>query len=288
MVAKVVSVKGLSRAQINAVRFNVEDFLLRSSEETVVSSSPGQMKSCCSCQLRNHDSLTYSGACRPRQRITDADVIGGYTLEADSERSPLSAKSSVVNDKRFSSKAIRQPQIHLVADLGQSQQCRRDTTRTGCKPFRSMRQLITRGAMMTSRLHQPLSVNVCHPADPQWRPWTSRTSACGDRSSQRIQRQEKAKAMASQRALQPKARQRKDKGKKKESNIRSSSGVRVRINRKAISQVSITLSISNLQEKAKDPVHNAKAKASHQAPAGPLADQVTHQISAGGRVQYIR
>eukprot|EP00971_Amphidinium_carterae_P142564 2824212-Amphidinium_carterae.1 len=38
---------------------------LKSSRESAVSSSPGQIKTCCSCQLRNQDSLTYSDACRP-------------------------------------------------------------------------------------------------------------------------------------------------------------------------------------------------------------------------------
>eukprot|EP00971_Amphidinium_carterae_P341167 6479848-Amphidinium_carterae.1 len=62
----------------------------------------------------------------------------------------------------------------------------------------------------------------------------------------------------------------------------------------AISQVN-TLSISSLQEKArartKDPIHStkatARAKASHQSLAGPEAEQVIHQISAAGKVQYI-
>eukprot|EP00971_Amphidinium_carterae_P169570 3359404-Amphidinium_carterae.1 len=58
MVADQVTIKGLSRAGINAVRLNVKDFIPQKFKGNRSQCKPMQMMSCCSAQLRNRNSLS--------------------------------------------------------------------------------------------------------------------------------------------------------------------------------------------------------------------------------------
>eukprot|EP00971_Amphidinium_carterae_P186768 3707349-Amphidinium_carterae.1 len=109
MVAEQVMLKGLSRASINAVRLNVKDF------------PP---------QKLNGDSiaepLLTAILKRTRQPITDADVIGGYSLESESER--FTSLSKVI--------------LHRLLSMteGESHALVQSLTRTACG-YEAWRQL---------------------------------------------------------------------------------------------------------------------------------------------------
>eukprot|EP00971_Amphidinium_carterae_P348929 6490748-Amphidinium_carterae.1 len=221
-----------------------------------------QCKSLSAC----HSSASHSLHARSVLPITDPDVIGGYTLEAESER--FISVSKVI--------------LHRLLSMTEVQARCSSTTLSGFRRFKSMRRLTRPRSMMTSGLHQ-LSIQSEDNSEiiyhSTWmRPrhlMTSRRPL--ETSSRQHMSGKKGEGKSQGPPVKGKGRGKKEKA----NNIKSSSGVRAQIRKMAISQVSITQ-----QPSGKGKSQNKGSSSQHIA--GPVAEQVIHQINAGGKVQYIK
>eukprot|EP00971_Amphidinium_carterae_P008552 168703-Amphidinium_carterae.1 len=87
MAAEQVMFKGFNKAGINAVRLNVKDFLPQKFKGDRSQFKPWADEAMLFLSIEEARlTAILKNMQTTRQPITDADVIGGYTLEADSER----------------------------------------------------------------------------------------------------------------------------------------------------------------------------------------------------------